>query len=254
MTKDRHTKTFRPPRRRRIHEEVFEQLRDAILDGRFQAGQKLPPERELADEFRVNRTSIREAIKGLEALGLVSVRQGDGATVQRLIDGSLDLLAPMIFHGGRVNADAVVDMAEVVNPLLYEMARLAIERRTRAQLAALRRLRDLIADGTREPEQRFGSSRDLIVLLSDMTRNRVWQMLARRLRALLASDPLRETRRRLRRDPGRVVPIIDACLAAIDAGRPDDALRELRRIIVMVGDPALEMSNGRGGGPRVAIH
>ena len=242
---------FRPLQRRRIHEAVFEQLRDAILDGRFQAGQKLPPERELADEFRVNRTSVREAIKGLEALGLVSVRQGDGATVQLLIDGSLDLLAPMIFHGGRVNADMIVDMAEVVNPLLYEMARLAIQRRTRAQLSALRRLRDLIADEARDPEQRFGSSRDLIVLLSDMTRNRVWQMLARRLRALLASEPLRETRRRLRRDPGRVVPIIDACLTAIDAGRPDDALCELRRIITMVGDPALDVS-GRAGAARGA--
>jgi len=253
VTKRSTAKPFRPPRRRRIHEEVFEQLRDAILDGRFGAGQKLPPERELAEEFRVNRTSVREAIKGLEALGLVTVRQGDGATVQPLIDGSLDLLAPMIFHGGRVNADMVVDMAEVVNPLLYEMARLAIERRTRAQLSTLRRLRDLIADDAREPELRFGSSRDLIVLLSDMTRNRVWQMLARRLRILLASEPLRETRRRLRRDPGRVVPIIDACLAAIDGGRPHDALRELRRIITMVGDPARELSGPRGAAT-TAIH
>ena len=69
---------FRPPPRRRLHEEVAEQLRDAILDGRFAAGAKLPPERELAAEFRVNRTSVREAIKVLEGLGLVQVRQGDG--------------------------------------------------------------------------------------------------------------------------------------------------------------------------------
>ena len=82
------------------------QLRDAILDGRFRAGQKLPPERELAQEFRVNRTSVREAIKVLEGLGLVSVRQGDGATVQPLIDASFDVLAPMIFHGGRIDAAA----------------------------------------------------------------------------------------------------------------------------------------------------
>ena len=52
-----------------LHEEVAEQLRDAILDGRFRAGQKLPPERELAAEFQVNRTSVREAIKVLEGLG-----------------------------------------------------------------------------------------------------------------------------------------------------------------------------------------
>lgn len=236
---------FRPPLRRRIHEDVFEQLRDAILDGRFAAGQKLPPERELADEFRVNRTSIREAIKGLEALRLVSVRQGDGATVQPLIEASLDILAPMIFHGGRVNADMIVEMAEVVNPLLCEMARLAIARQTRPQLEQLRRLRNLIADTTREPEQRFASSRDLIVALSDMTGNRVWQMLARRTRVLLASTPLRETRRRLRRDPSRIVPVIDTCLDAIEDGRPDDALHALRRVILLVGDSSMNMNGAR---------
>src|SRR4029450_10006916 len=93
---------FRVPSRRRLHEDVAEQLRDAILDGRFRAGTKLPPERELAVEFRVNRPSVREAIKVLEGLGLVSVRQGDGATVRPLVDWSLDVLGPMILHRGRI--------------------------------------------------------------------------------------------------------------------------------------------------------
>jgi hypothetical protein len=53
--------------RQRVHEAVATQLRDAILDGRFQAGDK-HPQRELAEEFGVNRTSIREAIKILEGL------------------------------------------------------------------------------------------------------------------------------------------------------------------------------------------
>ena len=237
---------FRPPRRRRIHEDVAEQLRDAILDGRFPAGRKLPPERELAEEFQVNRTSIREAIKVLEGLGLVSVRQGDGATVQSLIDASLDILAPMIFHGGRVDTSVLCELAEVMTPLLFEMARLAIERRRPSQLDALRRLRDQIADEGRAREERFAASRDLIVLLSDMTRNRVWQMLARRLRVLLASEPMGEARRRLRRDPGRIVPIIDTCLAAIDAGRRADAVRRLRELIHLVGENELDEALARG--------
>jgi GntR family transcriptional regulator, transcriptional repressor for pyruvate dehydrogenase complex len=235
---------FRPPQRRRIHEDVAEQLRDAILDGRFRSGDKLPPERELAAEFRVNRTSIREAIKVLEGLGLVTVRQGDGATVQPLVDASFDVLAPMIFHGGQLNADLVAELAEVITPLLFEMGRLAIERRTPEQLRALRRLRDAIADESREREKRFASSRDVLVLLSDMTANRIWQMLARRTRTLLASEPMRETRRRLRRDPGKIVPIIDSCLTAIDAGRPDDAIMALRLVIKLVGDTALVSTRG----------
>ena len=171
----------------------------------------------------------------------MSVRQGDGATVRPLTEASFDVLAPMIFHGGRVNTDVVVEMAEVVMPLLFEMARLAIARRQPADLVELRRLRDLIADGTRDREDRFAAARDIIVVLSDMTRNRVWQMLARRMRALLASEPLRETRRRLHRDPDRLVPIIDASLGAIDQRRPDEALAALRDLISIMGDTAMSL-------------
>lgn len=239
---------FRPPLRQRIHEDVARQLRDAILDGRFAAGQKLPPERELAEEFRVNRTSVREAIKVLEGLGLVTVRQGDGATVQPLIDASLDVLGPMIFHGGRVDAALVTELAEVILPLLCEMARLAIERRCPEQLDALRRLRDRIADERRDRELRFAAAREILVLLSDMSGNRVWQMLARRTRSLLASEPLREARRRFRRDPGRIVPIIDASLAAVDAGRPADAIAALHRLISHVGTTELGSVPARATG------
>jgi GntR family transcriptional regulator, transcriptional repressor for pyruvate dehydrogenase complex len=229
---------FQPPQRRRIHEDVAGQLRDAILDGRFRPGQKLPPERELAEEFAVNRTSIREAIKVLEGLGLVTVRQGDGATVQPLVEASLDVLAPMIFHRGRIDTTVLTEFSEVMLPLLFEMARLAIERRRPEPLQRLRQLRDEIADSSRDREARFASARAVLVLLSDMTRNRVWQMLARRTRSMLASAPMRETRHRLRRDPGKIVPLIDTCLTAVDAGRPDDAIEALRRFMRFVGDPA----------------
>jgi GntR family transcriptional repressor for pyruvate dehydrogenase complex len=222
--------------RRRIHEDVAAQLRDAILDGRFPAGSKLPPERELAAEFQVNRTSVREAIKVLEGLALVRVRQGDGATVQPVVEGSLDLLPSMIFHGGRVDAAAIGELSEVMRPLLFEMARLALERCADDQLGQLRELRDRLADPARDVESRGAAARDLLVALSDMTRNRVWQMLARRARALLASDPMQETRRRLRRDPGRLASLIDECLDLRAAGRAEEALAALRRAIELVGE------------------
>jgi GntR family transcriptional repressor for pyruvate dehydrogenase complex len=236
---------FHPPQRRRIHEDIAAQLRDAILDGRFRAGDKLPPERELAAQFEANRTSIREAIKVLEGLGLVKVRQGDGATVQPLVDASLDLIAPMIFHGGRIDAEMMADMGEVMLPLLFALAHLAVERYRPGHLAELRRLRDVVADERREREVRFAAVRDVLVLLADMSANRVWQMLARQTRNLLASAPLREARQRLRRDPGRFVPIMDACLAALAAGKPERALAALRHLVRTVGDPAADAGLAR---------
>ncbi len=227
---------FRAPARRRLHEDVAEQLRDAILDGRFAAGAKLPPERELATEFGVNRTSVREAIKVLEGLGLVQVRQGDGATVRPLVDASLELLGPMIFHGGRIDFALIAEMAEMMRPMLLEMGRLAIERCRPADLVAIRRFRDVAADATREREERYAAIHELFVLLADMTRNRVWQMLARRLRALFRQEPVRAARQRMRRDPGRFVPLIDQCLAALGARRTSEAITHLQHLIQLLGD------------------
>ncbi|MEW6269762.1 MAG: GntR family transcriptional regulator [Thermodesulfobacteriota bacterium] len=230
---------FRPPRRRRLHQDVAEQLRDAILDGRYRAGDKLPPERELAEEFQVNRTSVREAIKVLEGLRLVSVRQGDGATVLPPIDASLDALPAMIFHGGRVDMTLLAELNEVMRPLLFEMGRLAIERSGTERLPELKALRDTVADRTLDLERRASALRAVLVVLSDMTGNRVWQMLARRTHAFLTSDPLQAARGKLRPDPGRVVPAMDECIAALEAGRTADAVGALQRVIRTVEENTL---------------
>jgi len=236
MTAVRKLSDFRPAVRRRVHEDIAEQLRDAILDGRFPVGHKLPPERELALEFQVNRTSIRAAIKVLEGLRLVRVRQGDGATVLPVVDASLDVLPAMIFHDDHVDARMIAELAEVLRPLLYEMARLALERCTDDDIDKLRALRGIIGDTGLERELRFAAARDFLVALSDSTGNRVWQMLARRARALLASEPMREAREHLRRDPAPLAKLIDACLEHRAAGRADDAVTALRHAIAFVAD------------------
>ena len=247
MTRSRRTVVpFRPPARRRIHESVAEQLRDAILDGRFQAGQKLPPERELALEFQVNRTSVREAIKVLEGLKLVRVRQGDGATVLPLNEAALSVVPALIYRAGRLDAAALAEVFEVIMPLFFEMARLAIERARPGHLAALRALHAQVADEQCDREERFEAGRQVLVLVSDMTGNRVWQMLARKVRDFLRSEPMRQTRHALRRDPGQIVPIIDRCVTALEAGHPEEAIAALRGYISTVGAAIMSLQMARG--------
>src|SRR5258706_15497340 len=72
---------FHPVGKPRVAEEIVHQLRTLILRGSYAPGQKLPPERRLAEELGVNRASLREAIKSLEQMGLVKTRQGDGTPV-----------------------------------------------------------------------------------------------------------------------------------------------------------------------------
>lgn len=77
------TPFLRPVEGRRAFEEILFQLEEAIAAGHLSAGDRLPPERELAMRFQVSRTSVREALRVLEALGIVRVRRGadNGATL-----------------------------------------------------------------------------------------------------------------------------------------------------------------------------
>lgn len=230
---------FRPLRRRRLPEEVAEQLRDAILEGHYRAGDKLPPERELAERFGVNRTSVREAIKTLESWGLVVARQGDGIIVQPVVEASLDLLGPMIFRNGRIDTTLLREMQEVVSVLLYDMARVAVERVNEEHLGELERWRNRLANDSLPREERFAAARAIMVLVADATGNRVWQMVARRLCHLLASPPMRETRERLQLDPSPLVSVIDSCVEAIAAGKPKEAVSRLREAFRLLAESSI---------------
>lgn len=83
---------------RKLSDVITEQLESMIIDGRLLAGQKLPPERELAEKFAVSRPSLREAIQNMEAKGLLYRKQGGGTFVKRRLtalvtDPLLDLIA-----------------------------------------------------------------------------------------------------------------------------------------------------------------
>lgn len=80
---------FESVRRSRVYEEVAKQIERLILK-KLQPGDKLPSERELAEMLRVSRGSIRDAIRGLELMGLVEPRQGTGTIVREI---SIDSVA-----------------------------------------------------------------------------------------------------------------------------------------------------------------
>jgi len=67
---------FKTAKTHRISHNIVQQIRKAILRGDLRPGDRLPPEKELADRFEVSKASLREAIRSLEALGLLEVRQG----------------------------------------------------------------------------------------------------------------------------------------------------------------------------------
>ena len=69
---------FTPAKRTRSFEDVVEQIRNAVIEGKIQKGDRLPNERELCGIFGISRSTLREGIRALEALGVVEVRPGAG--------------------------------------------------------------------------------------------------------------------------------------------------------------------------------
>src|SRR5437870_3894500 len=65
-------------RRVRSFDDVVEQLREAIYSGRIRPGQRLAGERQLCEQFGVGRPTLREALRSLEAVGIIDVRPGKG--------------------------------------------------------------------------------------------------------------------------------------------------------------------------------
>lgn len=123
-------------------ESLFEQLLARILSDEFRAGQRLPAERALAEEYRTNRNTLREAIRRLEQARLVSIRQGRGVTVLDFRrTASVDLLGAFLQYGSDPieKAALVLDLLRPRERLLEEVVRAAAERATPADLDAIRK-------------------------------------------------------------------------------------------------------------------
>ncbi|MEO9299765.1 FadR/GntR family transcriptional regulator [Devosia alba] len=104
-----------PIQRLSVPEQVAGRILDLVRSGTLKPGDQLPPERDLAVSLQVSRPSVREAIRGLTILGVVTTRQGGGAYISAL--GAEELLGPLEFF---------ISLEELNVRQLYD-ARLVIE-------------------------------------------------------------------------------------------------------------------------------
>ncbi len=121
----------------RVYEQVVRQLQNRIVEHDLKPGDMLPPERELAAEFQVSRSSVRDAIRTLELMGLVKSRQGEGTVVRELSAESLVLPLSSVLVRKRELVAELLDVRKMLEPPLAARAALHV---TDEQLAHLKEI------------------------------------------------------------------------------------------------------------------
>jgi DNA-binding FadR family transcriptional regulator len=144
----RHDVRLAPIRVPKASEVLADELRERILRGEFPEGTALPPERELVNQTKMSRTTIREALRVLQTQGLLRIKTGraGGAFVYRPGKESVADSLRLLIRGRQIRIPALLETREAIEPYC---AQLAAKHRTDEDLATLDKANeDLAADGS----------------------------------------------------------------------------------------------------------
>ena len=219
-------KEFRVVRKTRVSEEIIGQVRDLITSGRLKIGDRLPAERELAKILQVGRSTVREAIRALESLGILQARPGEGTfLVSHPSEQRLDPITANAFKSWE-NQFKLFEVRMVIEP---DLAALAARRASFEQIA---KMRDALTEqeaAIKQGDTGIKADSNFHFLLAEAAGN---EILFRIMDSLM--DLLRETREASLHTGGRPVSSLKqhkAVLRAIEARDPVAAERRMREHI-----------------------
>jgi DNA-binding FadR family transcriptional regulator len=145
----------KPVETKRVYQIIIEQIIELIRQDELRVGEKLPPERELAERFNVSRPSLREALRVMEVMGLLERKPGGGSIVTDLNIGRfLNMVSPIFLK----RAGLAIELVELRYLLETKAAELAAENITEEGSAELRtfaqRMQEAFDAGDTEREAR----------------------------------------------------------------------------------------------------
>ena len=167
---------------------IAARLREAILGGAYARGQRLPAERHLAEHFGTSRSTVREALRQLEAMALVSRRIGSGT----FVDG-----AGAAVQGHVAENTSPLELIEVRQAIEPQMARLAVLHATARDLETLAEALAAL-ESCRHDRELFSSADERFHLaLADATGNPLMAWLYRRINEVRGHDQWNEMKRKI---------------------------------------------------------
>jgi len=206
-------------------------LRDAILRGELRAGERLPPERELAASLGVGRSSVREAVAKLAQLGLVEIRHGGGAMVRPVEDANVEVLRHLLGVGEAPDLALLGEFFDVSELLLTAMVRFAVARGSDDEMARAHALVDRMTDEAGGDDDYFAAVEELMQLVAEASRHRVLRLVRNGLREILNQEGRRGRRGRMRPPREALLPVADDLRRAIDARDGDAAVAAAQALL-----------------------
>ncbi len=172
----------------RVSEQVAGQIEKRILDGELRSGDRLPPERDLAEQFQVSRTAVREAMKMLAQKGLVDMRPGRGTIIidgaHKAMQHSIDLV--MKLKLGEVGgSDKLVEVREILE---VEIAGRAAARATDKEIAVMREAVKIMDESLDDADAFIAADNDFHAALAQATQNTLILILVNSIVHLLSEQ------------------------------------------------------------------
>lgn len=221
---------YKQIRTRKIYEEVAEQIRSRIISGQLKPGEKLASIGELAENFQVGRSAVREALSALKAMGLVEMKQGEGTFVREYDPTSLSqILSPAAI----MNKHDVLDLMEVRKIVEAGSVELASRKWTSEDLLPIEEALEEMRLGIGIGDEEMGEKADLRFHLSiaKASHNRLLMELMNTISDTMAVT-MRETRRVwLYREQATTERLYKEHMAIYDAIRNRDA-KEAQRMML----------------------
>jgi GntR family transcriptional repressor for pyruvate dehydrogenase complex len=177
-----------PIQSQKVFEQVAVQIEQRILTGELRNGDRLPTERELAEQFHVSRTAVREAMKILSQKGLVEMRPGRGTIV---IDGSRAAMQNSIGLVMKLKLNEVGgsdNLVEVREMLETEIAALAAARASTQDIEAMQQMVDLMETHINDADLFIEADNRFHAALAQATHNELIVMLVNSIVHLLSEQ------------------------------------------------------------------
>jgi GntR family transcriptional repressor for pyruvate dehydrogenase complex len=226
----------------KISDQIVSQIEAMIVDGRFEAGQKLPAERELAQQFSVSRQSLREAIQKLEAKGLLERRHGGGTFVTDSVNESV---TTPLFELLAKHPESQFDLLEFRHALEGISSFYAALRGTKADLDRIEFSINSIMDSqTRAIDEQVQSLVNFYLRIAEASHNVVLLHVVQGMRELLAEN-IKQNLEVLANNPSVVEQLNQHRLQiakAIINGQPEQARDACHQHLSYIEQALMEMT------------